>query len=102
MWTNYWIYDNKLCLIKELKTSSGFNSYYTLEIPESKKLYLKSHLTNEYYFYYKYCKEKDIEQVKISKKNLKIKSIQNLKNTIKISFNCPFTQEEKFNTKDAI
>ena len=98
------LYTDEECknLFKELKPSNGFNSYYTLEIPENKKLYLKSNLTNEYYFYYKYCKEKDIEQVKISKKNLKIKSIQNLKNTIKISFNCPFTQEEKFNTKYTI
>ena len=69
---------------------------------ESKKLYLKSNLSNEYYFYYKYCNENDVEQVKINKKNLKVKFIQKLKNSMKISFNCPFTQEEKFNTKYSI
>ena len=89
-------------LYKELKPSKGFNSTYTLEIPETKKLYLKSNLSDEYYFYYKYCKENDIEQIKINKKNLKVKFVQKLKNSIKISFNCPFTHEEKFNTKYTI
>jgi hypothetical protein len=84
---------------KELKPSKGLNSIYTIEISESKKLYLKSNLTCEYFFYYKYCTEKDIEQVKINKKNLKVKFVQKLKNSMKISFNCPFTCEEKFNTK---
>lgn len=87
---------------KELKPSKGLNSIYTIEISESKKLYLKSNLSNEYYFYYKYCNENDVEQVKINKKNLKVKFIQKLKNSMKISFNCPFTQEEKFNTKYSI
>ena len=98
------LYTDEECknLYKELKPAKGLNSFYTLEIPETKKLYLKSNLSNEYYFYYKYCKESDIEQVKINKKNLKVKFVQNLKNSIKISFNCPFTHEEKFNTKYTI
>ena len=98
------LYTDEECknLFKELKPSKGFNSIYTTEIPESKKLYLKSNLGNEYYFYYKYCNEKDIEQVKINKKNLKVKFVQKLKNSMKISFNCPFTSEEKFNTKYSI
>ena len=98
------LYTDEECksLYKELKPSKGFNSTYTLEIPETKKLYLKSNLSDEYYFYYKYCKENDIEQIKINKKNLKVKFVQKLKNSIKISFNCPFTHEEKFNTKYTI
>ena len=98
------LYTDEECknLYKELKPSKGFNSTYSLEIPETKKLYLKSNLSDEYYFYYKYCKENDIEQIKINKKNLKVKFVQKLKNSIKISFNCPFTHEEKFNTKYTI
>ena len=98
------LYTDEECknVFKELKPSKGFNSFYTLEIPETKKLYLKSNLSNEYYFYYKYCQEKDIEQIKIDRKNLKVKSIQYVKNNIKIAFNCPFTCEEKFNTKYTI
>ena len=98
------LYTDEECknLFKELKPSKGFNSIYTTEISESKKLYLKSNLTCEYFFYYKYCTEKDIEQVKINKKNLKVKFVQKLKNSMKISFNCPFTSEEKFNTKYSI
>ena len=98
------LYTDEECknLFKELKPSKGFNSIYITEIPESKKLYLNSNLGNEYYFYYKYCNEKDIEQVKINKKNLKVKFVQKLKNSMKISFNCPFTSEEKFNTKYSI
>ena len=98
------LYTDEECknLYKELKPSKGFNSTYTLEIPETKKLYLKSNLSDEYYFYYKYCKENDIEQIKTNKKNLKVKFVQKLKNSIKISFNCPFTHEEKFNTKYTI
>ena len=95
------LYTDKECknLYKELKPSKGFNSTYVLEIPETKKIFLKSNLSSEYYFYYKYCKENDVEQIKINKKNLKVKFVQKLKNSIKISFNCPFTYEEKFNTK---
>ena len=89
-------------LFKELKPSKGFNSTYSFEIPQNDKLYLKSNLSNEYFFYYKFCKESDIEQVKLNKKNLKVKFVQNLKNSIKISFNCPFSYEEKFNTKYTI
>ena len=98
------LYTDEECknLFKELKPSKGMNSIYSIDIDESKKLYLKSNLSNEYYFYYKYCNEKDVEQVKINKKNLKVKFIQKLKNSMKISFNCPFTQEEKFNTKYSI
>ena len=98
------LYTDEECknLFKELKPSKGMNSIYSIEIDESKKLYLKSNLSNEYYFYYKYCNENDVEQVKINKKNLKVKFIQKLKNSMKISFNCPFTQEEKFNTKYSI
>ena len=98
------LYTDEECktLFKELKPSKGFNSTYILEIPESKKLFLKSNLNSDYYFYYKYCQEKDTELVKINKKNLKVKFVQNLKHTIKISFNCPFTHEEKFNTKYSI
>ena len=98
------LYTDEECknLFKELKPSKGMNSVYSIDIDESKKLYLKSNLSNEYYFYYKYCNENDVEQVKINKKNLKVKFIQKLKNSMKISFNCPFTQEEKFNTKYSI
>ena len=98
------LYTDEECknLFKELKPSKGMNSTYNMEIPETKKLFLKSNLTNEYYFYYKYCKTEDIEQIKINKKNLKVKFVQKLKNSIKISFNCPFTCEEKFNTKYTI
>ena len=98
------LYTDEECknLFKELKPSKGMNSIYSIDIDESKKLYLKSNLSNEYYFYYKYCNENDVEQVKINKKNLKVKFIQKLKNSMKISFNCPFTQEEKFNTKYSI
>ena len=98
------LYTDEECknLYKELKPSKGFNSTYTLDIPENKKLYLKSNLSNEYYFYYKYCKENDIDQIKINKKNLKVKFVQKLKNTMKISFNCPFACENKFNTKYTI
>ena len=98
------LYTDEECknLFKELKPSKGLNSIYTTEIPETNKLYLKSNLSNEYYFYYKYCNEKEVEQVKINKKNLKVKFVQKLKNSMKISFNCPFTLEEKFNTKYSI
>ena len=98
------LYTDEECnnLYKELKPAKGLNSTYVLEIPESKKLYLKSNLTCEYYFYYKYCTESDVEQIKVNKKNLKVKFVQHLKNSIKISFNCPFTHEEKFNTKYTI
>ena len=98
------LYTDEECknLFKELKPSKGLNTTFSFEIPETKKLYLKSNLSNEYYFYYKYCTEKDIQQIKINKKNLKVKFVQKLKNSIKISFNCPFTHEEKFNTKYTI
>ena len=98
------LYTDEECknLFKELKPSKGLNTTFNLEIPETKKLYLKSNLSNEYYFYYKYCTENDIQQIKINKKNLKVKFVEKLKNSIKISFNCPFTNEEKFNTKYTI
>ena len=98
------LYTDEECknLFKELKPSKGLNTTFSLEIPETKKLYLKSNLSNEYYFYYKYCTENDIQQIKINKKNLKVKFVEKLKNSIKISFNCPFTNEEKFNTKYTI
>ena len=90
-------------LFKELKPSKGFNSTYSFEIPQNDKLYLKSNLSNEYIFYYKYCTEKDIDQIKINKKNLKANFLEHKKDSIKISFNCPFSNEtEKFNTKYTI
>ena len=64
-------------LFKELKPSKGFNSTYSFEIPQNDKLYLKSNLSNEYIFYYKYCTEKDIDQIKINKKNLKANFLVN-------------------------
>ena len=74
-------------LFKELKPSKGFNSTYSFEIPQNDKLYLKSNLSNEYIFYYKYCTEKDIDQIKINKKNLKANFLEHKKDSIKISFN---------------
>ena len=90
-------------LFQELKPSKGFNSTYTFEIPKNNKLFLKSNLSHEYIFYYKYCTEKDVEQIKVNKKNLKVKFLEHKKDCIKISFNCPFSNEtEKINTKYTI
>ena len=44
-----------------------------------------------------------MDQIKSLKlKNLKVKCLENKDNMLKISFNCPYTEEVKFNTKYTI
>jgi hypothetical protein len=88
-------------LFQELKSTKVFNNIFIFDIP-SEKLYLKSNLTREYYFYYKYCTEKDIEHLKDINKELKVKVIENKDNKLKISFESPYSQEVKFNSKFSI
>lgn len=99
------LYTDSECknLFQELKPSKGFNNVYKLDISVGQKLFLKSNHTNEIFFYYKYCTEPDLEQIKMLKlKNLKVKCLENKDNILKISFNCPYTEEVKFNTKYTI
>ena len=87
-------------LFQELKPKTkGFNNIYDFDVSTAQKLYLKSNLTNEYFFYYKYATDKDVDQIKITKKVLKVKCLENKDNKLKISFNCPYSQENNFNTK---
>lgn len=88
-------------LFQELKSTKVFNNICVFDIP-SDKLYLKSNLTKEYYFYYKYCTEAEIENLKDISKDLKVNVIENKDNKLKISFNSPYTQAVKFNTKFSV
>lgn len=89
-------------LFQELKPGKGFNKFYNFDAPE-KNLFLKSTHPNEFFFYYKYCNETDIKQVDIvKKKGLKVKCLENKENKLKISFDCPYSQEAKFSTKYSV
>lgn len=99
------LYTDSECktLFQELKPSKGFNNVYNFDISVGQKLFLKSNHTNKIFFYYKYCTEKDLEQMKSLKlKSLKVKCLENKDNTLKITFNCPYTEEVKFSTKYTI
>jgi hypothetical protein len=94
-------------LFQELskQTKKGVNNIYSFDIPSSTKLYLKSNLTNEFFFYYKYTTEAEIEKIDCLKKSLKvltIKCLENKENKLKIEFENPYTKEIKFNTKYSI
>lgn len=94
-------------LFQELKkqTKKGLNNTFSFDIPSSNKLYLKSNLTNEFFFYYKFTAETDVEQIDCLKKTLKvltIKCLENKDNKLKIQFENPYTKEFKFNTKYSI
>lgn len=97
------LYKDSECtdLFQELKSSKVFNNTFIFDsIPE--KLYLKSNLTKEFYFYYKYCKDKDIEQLADISADLKVTCSENKDNKLKISFNCPFSKETKYKMKYSI
>ena len=99
------LYTDEECknLFQELKPSKGFNNTYNFDISLNQKFFLKSNHPNEFFFYYKYCTEKDLELLNIiSKKALRVKCIENKDNKLKISFNSPYTEETKFNTKYSI
>lgn len=88
-------------LFQELKPSKGFNNFYNFDIPEQ-DLFLKSNHPNGFIFYYKYCIEKDIEQINIIKKKLRVKCLDNKDNNLKIAYDCPYNKEVTFNTKYTI
>ena len=98
---NISIYTDSECknLFQELKPSKGLNVNYTFDILEGQEFYMKSSINKELFFYYKYCTEKDLEGINISKKDLKVKCKENKNNKLKISFNSPYTKGTKFNTK---
>ena len=54
------------------------------------------------FFYYKYATYKDVAQIKIAKKGLKVKCLENKDNNLKISFNYPYSQESHFKSKYTI
>ena len=89
-------------LFQELKPSKGFNNFYNFDVSLNQNLFLKSNHPNEFFFYYKYCTETDIEQINIIKKKLKVKCLENKDNQLKISYECPYNKEVKFNTKYTI
>lgn len=98
---NVSIYTDSECknIFQELKPLKGLNMNYTFDISKGQEFYMKSNFIKEIFFYYKYCTENDLKEIKISKKALKIKSIENKENKLKISFNSPYSKETKFNTK---
>ena len=98
------LYTDSECknLFQELKPSKSLNINDIFDISMDQEFYMKSNLTKEFFFYYKYGTEKDLEEINISKKTLKIKCLENKNNKLKISFNCPYTKEAKFNTKYSI
>lgn len=98
------LYTDSECnkLFQELKPSKGFNNFYNFDISLNQPLFLKSNNSNPIYFYYKYCTEKDLEQIKDLKKSPKVKCLGNKDNKLKISFGCPYSNEVKFNTKYTI
>lgn len=89
-------------LFQELKPSKGFNNFYNFDISKNQPLFMKSNNPNPIYFYYKYCTEKDLEQIKDLKKSQKVKCLENKDNKLKISFDSLFSKEVKFNTKYTI
>lgn len=94
-------------LFQELtkQTKKGVNNTYSFDVASSTKLYLKSNLTNEFFFYYKYTTQAEVEKIDYFKKSLKvltIKCLQNKENKLKIEFENPYTKETKFNTKYSI
>lgn len=89
-------------LFKELKSSRGFNNTFNFDIPVPNKLYLKANVTKEFYFYYKYCTEKDLEQMNNINTDLKVQCLENKDNKLKISFASPYSQDVKFNIKYSI
>ena len=98
------IYTDPECknLFQELKPSKGFNNIYNFDITPEQKFFIKSNNPSEIIFYYKYCIDKDFEQIESIKKVVKVKCGENKENILKISFNCPYTKEVKFNTKYTI
>jgi len=87
------------------QTKKGVNNTFSFDIPSSKKLYLKSNLTNEFFFYYKYTSEAEVNKIDYLKKSLKVLTIkckENKENKLKIEFESPYTKETKFNTKYSI
>ncbi len=98
------IYTDPECknLFQELKPSKGFNNIYNFDITPEQKFFIKSNNPSEIIFYYKYCIDKDFEQIESIKKVVKVKCGENKENKLKISFNCPYTKEVKFNTKYTI
>ena len=98
---NVSIYTDSECknLFQKLKPSKGLNMNYNFDISEGQEFYMKSYITEELFFYYKYSTEKDLEKINFSKKALKVKCIENKNNKLKISFNSPYTKENKFNTR---
>lgn len=101
---NVSIYTDAECknLFQEIKPNKGLNINNTFDISIDQTFYMKSNFTKEFFFYYKYCTEKDLEEINISKKTLKVKCVENKNNKLKITFNCPYTKEAKFNTKYSI
>lgn len=95
------IYSDSECtnLFQELKPNKGLNINNIFDISQDQEFYMKSNISKEFFFYYKYCTEKDLKEINISKKVLKVKCLENKNNNLKISFNCPYTNEAKFNTK---
>ena len=75
-------------LFQELtkQTKKGVNNTYSFDVASSTKLYLKSNLTNEFFFYYKYTTQAEVEKIDYFKKSLKvltIKCLQNKENKLK-------------------
>ena len=62
-------------IFKELKSSRGFNNTFNFDISVSDTLYLKANITKEFYFYYKYCTEKDLEQMNNINTDLKVQCL---------------------------
>ena len=75
----YW-YIIDILLILNKQTKKGVNNTYSFDIPSSTKLYLKSNLTNEFFFYYKYTTQAEIEKIDFLKKSLKVLTIKCLQN----------------------
>ena len=87
---------------QELKPSKGFNNIYKFDISSGQRYFVKSNNPHEIIFYYKYCVDKDFEQIESIKKVLKVKCLENKENKLKISFNYPYSKEVKFSTKYTI
>ena len=88
------LYTDSECknLFQELKPNKGLNINNIFDVSQDQEFYMKSNISKEFFFYYKYCTEKDLEEINISKKVLKVKCLENKNNNLKISFNCPYTK----------
>lgn len=96
------LYSDPSCtnLIQELKHESSYNNIFILDSKDSNKIYLKSKYSKDFLFYYKYCTEEDINQVKETKSKMKVKMKEdNGKGVVKIEFDSPY-DEGKENKKD--